>query len=191
MEVPSLTVDAAAKMFDFTDADVVKVDVEGSEKSVLEGMVQFLRENPRADVIFEANVHTCAVFGYPVEDLLCFFDDLGYRLFLIHDREERLIPRRPDQMQERVCEDYLATRKRTTEMVDFRILPFRSDEVIDILVREASSSELFHVAYAALALEAAPASIRKDPRMKAVQERLEQRSEELKEARAHLLQGNP
>ncbi len=187
-EVPSLTVDAAARIFGFEQADVVKVDVEGSEKSVFEGMARFLRKNPRADIIFEANVHTCAVFGYPVKDLFSFFDDLGYRLFLIHEHEERLIPRTPDQMQVRVCEDYLVSRKRPNEMGNFQVLPLTPDEVIDTLAREASSSELFHVAYAALALEAAPASIRKDARLRAVRERLDQRSEELKEARAHLLQ---
>jgi FkbM family methyltransferase len=62
--------------------DVIKVDVEGAELSVLQGAEATIRREKPA-IIFEANRETSQAAGYPVEALFDWLKGQGYELQVI------------------------------------------------------------------------------------------------------------
>jgi FkbM family methyltransferase len=73
--------------------DLVKLDVEGAELSVLEGGLGLFTGVHRPIVLFEANEENCAPFGHTVYDLLCRFNQLGYTLKQLDAEEWCATPR--------------------------------------------------------------------------------------------------
>lgn len=69
--------------------DVIKIDVEGAELTVLQGACKTI-ERTKPYIIFEANSETSQAAGYAIEDLLSWFRDRGYRLVRIGSRGEQL-----------------------------------------------------------------------------------------------------
>ena len=59
---------------------VVKLDVEGSELSTLQGAEQLLRTR-RPTIIFELNPQSAEAAGGTADDLLAFLASIGYRRF--------------------------------------------------------------------------------------------------------------
>jgi hypothetical protein len=65
--------------------DVIKIDVEGAELSVLRGAEGIIgRERPY--ILFEANAETCAAAGHGVRDIFAWLQERGYRLAQIDDQ---------------------------------------------------------------------------------------------------------
>jgi hypothetical protein len=61
--------------------DLVKIDVEGAEYSVLKGMRQMLEENIISRIMLEVSEEMAGGFGYSPSDLCTFLEDMGYQCF--------------------------------------------------------------------------------------------------------------
>jgi FkbM family methyltransferase len=88
--VDSFTIDVQAVTFrdlvasrKFERVDFVKMDVEGAELLVLDGMAACLKKEQIGCVIFEVNPLTLEGFGRTVSDLMRFWTGFNYRLFLL------------------------------------------------------------------------------------------------------------
>ena len=103
-----ISLDAYARQHNIESIDVVKIEVEGSELSVLRGMIGILRRCA-PDVIIESNVWWCGASGYSYRDLLRFLAKLGYLIYRIEGGWLR--PWKLRWAQEVACADYLATMK--------------------------------------------------------------------------------
>ena len=93
--------------------NVMKLDVEGSEKAALQGAAALI-ERDHPDVVIECNAFTCGNHGYSYRELLRFLAARGYRLYRLH--KNRLCPWAADFLQEVVVTDYFATTKTAEEI---------------------------------------------------------------------------
>ncbi len=71
--------DDALGRFGIEHVDLIKIDVEGAEKSVFEGASKMLSaEKGRPAIIFECSEMLCEAFGHRVYDVLNFLRGFGY-----------------------------------------------------------------------------------------------------------------
>jgi FkbM family methyltransferase len=171
--VAAIRMDDVINVYQFGDAKIVKIDVEGAELAVLRGMHQFMRDNTDAEIIFESNSVTCGNSGYTTRDLLGEFERMGYNLFLFYPN--CLIPRTSHDLQEECVADYLATRKSADEPFgDFVVRELDLEERIGIILRMATFPHFDHRQHIASALKDAPKEIVSDHRVKAAISKLVQ-----------------
>ena len=81
-KVKVLCVDDWFKSFALPKIDMVKIDTEGSELSVLKGMKQVL-EQYRPLIILEVNPETLGMFSLSSNDILNYLKQLNFEAFLI------------------------------------------------------------------------------------------------------------
>ncbi|MBT5579812.1 MAG: FkbM family methyltransferase [Acidimicrobiaceae bacterium] len=94
VEVPGVRLDDIVMGTEFEHAALVKIDIEGSELRALMGLEQFFANSGPDHVIFEGNGAHCAAQGYMPRDLIRFFHDRGYTVYLVGG--SRLSKRTPD-----------------------------------------------------------------------------------------------
>ena len=103
---------------------LIKIDVEGYEKEVLEGAQAWMTANPPDAIIFESNESLAEGEADPVVTML---SELGYVLYSIPKRllSLRLAPFLPKGPQEIKANDLLAVRKECQQDIvsKFNILP--------------------------------------------------------------------
>jgi FkbM family methyltransferase len=95
--------------YNFSDADVIKIDIEGAELPALHGAEAFFADRPETEVIFESNNHTCHLFGYDRQDLLRWFAKAGFSTYAF--RADGLMPVQHDDPQPVPVVDILATKR--------------------------------------------------------------------------------
>jgi len=87
LEVPSKTLDS----FNLNDIGFIKIDVEGHEKSVLEGAVETLKRNNYPPILFESWSSEKESQGYPSvrlrNELFNFIMSLGYNITQVGNEE--------------------------------------------------------------------------------------------------------
>lgn len=92
----------------------IKIDVQGYELEVCHGMEKTLEANRDVSVAFEYSPDSMKELGFVPEDLLHFFTNRGFNLYLL-DRTKRLRYVSPGdlvkQLQSRPYTDILATRR--------------------------------------------------------------------------------
>jgi FkbM family methyltransferase len=86
--------------------DVVKIDVEGYELRVVDGLRSVLQSPDLPAIVFEANRHVLTPNGVEPGDVITAFAGLGYDTFFIADGT--LIPVDPHTFQPETVADYLA-----------------------------------------------------------------------------------
>jgi hypothetical protein len=91
--------------------DVVKIDVEGYELAVLEGLRPLLERDGAPPVVFEANRHVLAPRGLEPSDVVAAFAAFGYETYFVGDGE--LVTADPASFQPETVADYLAVRSET------------------------------------------------------------------------------
>lgn len=160
---PALTIDRMLQIYDFEDAKLIKMNVEGAELSVLSGMKKCL-ENSTADIIFGSNALTCADNGYTTKDLKRALEDCGYSLYLIH--AGMLIPRTSDDYQESIIQNFLATKNQLSSSTEFIVRNLTGQERIQILTTTLDIGLPEHQSYAALIYEQALPEVRYDENFK-------------------------
>lgn len=92
--------------------DVVKLDVEGSEIAVLDGMAHLLSSAEAPAVVYESNAHTLRMFDATPEALLARFSRLGFDNYLVDDQELLLTPVTSTTFQPETNVDYFAVKGR-------------------------------------------------------------------------------
>lgn len=117
VSVPLVTLDSLAELYDFTDADCIKIDVEGSELDTLVGMEKILKNNENLEIIFEGNVYTCGVFGYSLQELKQFFINQGYNLYIFLGNQ--IQPITVNDPPVFTVGDFLATKKDISKLPSF------------------------------------------------------------------------
>lgn len=172
LKIPAFTVDSIVMEYDFFDADLVKIDIEGCELRALAGMKRFFEENTSADFIFEANGAHCINNGYMPRDLIKLFESEGYNIYLITNR--LLCPRTSANFQEFGLADYLATKKNLTEYLnEFSIGEISTERTITIALKTINNiTNHGYRKFMAAELFCAPKEVLNDKRITAGIERL-------------------
>ncbi len=81
--VATLTLDDYVRSRQLARVDVMKIDIEGSEKQALRGAAQLL-ERDHPDIVIECNVLACGNNGYSYQELLALLAQRGYRFYRLH-----------------------------------------------------------------------------------------------------------
>lgn len=81
IEVAAITFSDLMDEFKLNSIDLVKIDVEGAEPMVLNGMDSFLQEKRINRVIFEVNYLMLEGFDKTVDDLMHIWDNYDYDLY--------------------------------------------------------------------------------------------------------------
>lgn len=118
-EVPEETISVPVVRLDDLiryDIQVVKMDIEGSEISAIQGMERILESGPV--VIFEVNGFCLKWFQQTPNDLIKAFEEFGYRIFVIRDT---LIPINHYEAFPFGCVDCLALKDEHLDKVKFYI----------------------------------------------------------------------
>ena len=113
-EVYADTIANLMRLHGFADADLLKMDIEGSELASLSGFESIVAENKNLEVIYESNSHTCNLFGHSVHNLMARFEELGFSLYLMRTGE--LVSTTSEDVHSKALEDILATRRRPDEL---------------------------------------------------------------------------
>ncbi len=71
--------------------DVVKIDVEGAEPEVLQGMTRILDESKSLSLFVEWNPACLRHGGYDPLDLPAHLQKLGFEVRVIDDRQEKIL----------------------------------------------------------------------------------------------------
>jgi FkbM family methyltransferase len=74
------TVDNLIKQLNIENLKLIKIDVEGAEKLVIEGAMQLLKSIQNLIIIFEVADSTAIKFGYSRLELFNMFFDLGFKV---------------------------------------------------------------------------------------------------------------
>jgi len=72
--------------------DFLVMDAEGSEKYILDGMENTLKQNPHLDIITEYNPYTFELAGSTGESFLDKITELGFEIFQIDENSETIQP---------------------------------------------------------------------------------------------------
>jgi FkbM family methyltransferase len=136
--------------------DVVKIDVEGYELQVLDGLRPLLTGEDRPAVVFEANRHVLAPRGVEPTDVVAAFAAAGYDTYLIGDGV--LYPAARVMFQPETVADYLAVAPGHEAPWPVRE-PRTDDELATRVAEEASSPVVAERAALAAALATAPRAL--------------------------------
>jgi FkbM family methyltransferase len=99
VEITTDSLDRIAEVNDFlTTTRVIKIDVEGSELSVLKGSTNLLRQS-RPLIICEIEERHCQRYGHSRQDVLDFMDEQDFDVFVWDPIEHVLRPWGPSHAQ--------------------------------------------------------------------------------------------
>jgi len=94
-----------------------------------------------------------------------FLQRSGFFIYMFHNNI--LVPRKPEDFQEQVYVDYLATKNALHNNIgSFKIRQLSTEERIKIVLEQLNMSNQMHQAYVCAFIETAPNDIRNDPRVK-------------------------
>ena len=91
VSVDSTTIDEFLETQNWPQIDLIKIDVEGGEMAVLEGMQRMLSRPNRPTMIVEFCPFLIESSGFEPADLLAKLGELGYRLTIINE-DQGLLP---------------------------------------------------------------------------------------------------
>jgi FkbM family methyltransferase len=163
--VPTVSVDDLVEQFGWDAADVIKLDIEGSEPAALRGMQRLHARGVRPAMVFECNGSTLPLFGSSTRDLRGTIVELGYELMMIdHLRPGTLVEADADTVQPECVSDYLAVVSRSPRLArDWTIeAPFSRDQIVTRLVDSATSESAGFRRYAADVLAGGPEWLRSE-----------------------------
>jgi FkbM family methyltransferase len=173
-EGPQVYADTLAnlmRLHRFTDADIVKIDIEGAELAALTGFERIIVQNDNLDIIYESNSHTCNIFGCTTQDLMRRLEKLGFCCYIM--RNGTLLPRKSTDFQECILEDILATRKPVGDLEASMVLTaVQGAEILLALEQQAFSGNLHARQHVAREAHNVPAGIASDPRWVRILNRL-------------------
>lgn len=77
----TVTLDSYFQIQEDDNIDFIKIDVEGHEKHVFEGMKEILRKNPQVKILFEFHPQLLADYETKPQDLLNIIDKMNFQMF--------------------------------------------------------------------------------------------------------------
>jgi FkbM family methyltransferase len=83
-QINTTTVDDTITELNIRNLSIVKIDVEGAEKMVIEGARKTLRENPELSIIFESSSFNTYNYSYSPKELILFLQSEGFQIFYIN-----------------------------------------------------------------------------------------------------------
>jgi FkbM family methyltransferase len=139
LTIPCDTLVNILQTYDFSDVDVIKIDIEGAELPALDGADAFFADRPETEIIFESNNHTCQLFGYDRHDLLRWFAERGFSTYVF--RPNGLMPVQYGDPQPKPVVDVLATKRSASllERQGEKIVPMTEDYVLQELLTISGS----------------------------------------------------
>lgn len=171
--VPALRLDDLHRAYSFSDATVLKMDVEGAELAVIDGGQDFLESATNLRVVFEVNPWASAEFGYGHEELLRGFERLGYQLYLIAGN--LLVPRTSAEFQEAVLSDYIAVKDpRLAAVPGFSVRSLTPSERVDLTLAQLRAPNPELRAFVLATAARMPTEMATDPDMRAALASVEQ-----------------
>jgi len=161
MSIATTVIDEYVKQKQIARVDVMKIDIEGSERAALKGAAQLL-ERDHPDIVIESNVFTCGKSGYSYREPLAFLAERGYGIYRFVGN--RLAPCTADDVQEVIVVDYFASVKSPEEISarsGWTVAPLSDQEMIASVLEQGNYSER-HITQV-LAVEARlPAAVREN-----------------------------
>ena len=168
--VATVRIDDYAGQHGIGRVDLMKVDVEGSERGALLGAAATLnRDHP--DVLIEANALTCGEAGYSYRELLRLLAGWGYALHRVGAGV--LHPWAVETVQEVVQTDYLATVKTPDEISrrsGWPVAAMTVEQVTENVVRQDIYND-YHRMHLLAVEGQLPPEVRAEPRVNALFQR--------------------
>ena len=170
VSIPSIVIDSYVHRKMVRVVDVMKVDVEGSEKAALLGATNLInRDHP--DILLECNAVTCGNHAYSYRDLLRFLESRGYQIYRL--QHKRLCPWSVDKVQEVVFADYFATTKNIADVFaksGWSVSEMTTRDVAESIITQEQYGSL-HMQYVLAITPALPALVLADERVAALMAR--------------------
>lgn len=85
--IPSVSLDKFLLENKIDCVDLIKIDVEGAELKVLEGLKDYLSKGKVGVIIFEINSN-CGVYGYSVKDIINFLEQNNFILYALDSKSK-------------------------------------------------------------------------------------------------------
>jgi FkbM family methyltransferase len=145
--------------------DLIKMDLEGSERRALKGMAGLLEGADAPPVLFEVCSEKLNLLGSSESDLLAAFAQLGYRLYKLEQPEDErlLVPIGPDVFLPEPADDVLAI-KHQPRLDGWRVRePLTRHDQVDRTLQVARSPWRSARQSIARKLREAPAWLLRDP----------------------------
>jgi FkbM family methyltransferase len=130
------------RAFGFADADLIKIDVEGSESAALTGIKSIVQDNLSVEFLYECNSHTLYGFDTRPQNLIGGFEQLGFRNFMFMG--DHLMRTDSGKPHPHLITDNLATRVAEDEIGFLRISEFSYGFAQHQLSRAAAREIRFH-----------------------------------------------
>jgi len=111
IEIETITYADVVNEYDLEHVDFVKIDVEGAELMVLEGMSPYLANKDVSSVIFEVNQYTLDGFGIQSQDVINHWKTYDYTLWRI-ETDGGLVPYSSQFLSNRVWDCVAIASKR-------------------------------------------------------------------------------
>ncbi len=169
--VAAVTISDLVQTFGWSPLSFVKMDVEGWELQVLEGMREILGTPQAPPLLYECNGHTLWPYGATPEDLIATVEGLGYTSYMVD--QGRLIPVTSDEFQPQTLVDYLAVKQDLTALSGWTIEPpLDFEERVARIVVDGSHANHNHRVFMGRALQRAAPEITAHPSIVELLERL-------------------
>jgi FkbM family methyltransferase len=105
---PAVRLDDLVDLLQWERVALVKIDVEGSELSVVRGLSRLLARDDAPALYYESNAHTLGHAGVQPGEVVAALEAFGYRSYLATPGGLRRV--RPDQPQRDLVVDHLAVK---------------------------------------------------------------------------------
>jgi FkbM family methyltransferase len=168
LEVATVSLDEVLRENDYVDADLVKIDVEGSELNALSGLAGQLDRDNGPVVFVEANGHMLHQYGHLPQDVLMVLEAHGYQCYLIDSQTaKRIVPVSASDLQTECVADYVGFKTTPANLAPWRIdEPFERAEMVQRVCASCEHKDLPHREYARRLLSGpTPTWLSRDPRV--------------------------
>ena len=174
-ETPMRALDEVVSEHGWHRVDVVKIDVEGFELDVLEGMTSLLRREDAPPVLIEANGHMLRHYGAEPKDILARLEAKGYRCFLVDSATPgSLVPVSSNDLLQAECvADYLAYKSVPALGQSWMIRePFSRAEIVSRIIEttETYDAHRIHRSYGERVIDGAPQWLKEDDGIEALKQ---------------------
>lgn len=162
--VPTITVDDLVANLGLAKVDFIKMDIEGSEITAIEGMSQLLAGADAPPIFYEGNGYALSFFDGTPNQLIAKLEGFGYRSYLIDSG--RLIPIQSSDLQWICTVDYLAVKHPLDDLVGWPVvMPMSFEDKITQILFSCQHPNAHYRAYVARTLSQADEAILSDQRV--------------------------